>query len=68
SSHAETFYLQKQIHAQTQMVFVLEGGDRLEGSIEWYDTDTVKLRKGNVRTLIYKSAIKYLYKAAELQS
>ena len=67
SSHAETFYLQKQIHAQTHMVFVLEGGDRLEGSIEWYDTDTLKLRKGNVRTLIYKSAIKYLHKATELQ-
>jgi sRNA-binding regulator protein Hfq len=46
---------------------VLEGGEHLEGSIEWYDTDTIKLRKGNVRTLIYKSAIKYLYKSAELQ-
>lgn len=65
SSHAEMFYLQKQIHAQTQMVFMLEGGERLEGSIEWYDTDTIKVRNGNVRTLIYKSAIKYLYKMGD---
>ena len=67
SSHAETFYLQKQIHAQTHMVFVLEGGDRLEGSIEWYDTGTIKVRNGNIRTLIYKAAIKYLYKAGDSQ-
>ena len=64
-SHAETFYLQKQVHSQTQMVFVLEGGDRVEGAIEWYDTDVIKVRQGNVRTLIYKPSIKYLYKAAE---
>jgi sRNA-binding regulator protein Hfq len=64
-SHAETFYLQKQMQSQTPMVFVLEGGDRLEGCIEWYDIDAIKIRHGNVRTLIYKAAIKYLYKAAE---
>jgi sRNA-binding regulator protein Hfq len=64
-SHAETFYLQKQVHSQTQMVFVLEGGDRVEGAIEWYDTDVIKVRQGNVRTLIYKRSVKYLYKAGE---
>jgi sRNA-binding regulator protein Hfq len=65
--HAETFYLQKQLHSQTPMVFMLEGGDRVEGIIEWYDADVIKVRNGNVRTLIYKPAIKYLYKAGELQ-
>jgi sRNA-binding regulator protein Hfq len=67
SSHAEAFYLQKQIHSQTRMVFMLEGGERLEGAVEWYDTDTIKVRNGNTRTLIYKSAIKYLYKAGDSQ-
>jgi sRNA-binding regulator protein Hfq len=65
SSHAEAFYLQKQMHSQTHMVFVLEDGDRIEGAIEWYDTDTIKIRNGSVRTLIYKAAIKYLYKAGD---
>ncbi len=65
SSHAEAFYFQKQMQAQTVMVFMLEDGERIEGAIEWYDTNTIKVRHGSVRTLIYKSAIKYLYKAGE---
>ena len=65
SSHAEAFYLQKQMHAKTHMVFMLEGGDRVEGAIEWYDFDTIKVRHGSVRTLIYKAAVKYLYKAGD---
>ena len=68
NSHAETFYLQKQMHSQTPMIFMLEDGDRIEGIIEWYDTDVIKVRNGNIRTLIYKSAIKYLYKSGESQT
>ena len=67
-SPAEPFYLQKQMHSQTRMVFMLEDGDRIEGAIEWYDTDTIKVRNGNVRTLVYKTAIKYLYKACDAQA
>ncbi|MDR3793733.1 MAG: RNA chaperone Hfq [Terracidiphilus sp.] len=61
---AELFYLQKQIQAQTPMVVVLEDGERVEGIIEWYDRDSIKLR-GRSRMLIYKSAIKYMYKVGE---
>ena len=59
--HAELFYLQKQIHSQTPMVIVLEDGERIEGCIEWYDRNTLKVR-GRSKTLVYKSAIKYMYK------
>jgi sRNA-binding regulator protein Hfq len=65
SSHAEAFYFQKQIHSQTLMTFVLEDGEQVEGTIEWYDRNAIKVRRGRVRTLIYKSSIKYLYKAEE---
>jgi sRNA-binding regulator protein Hfq len=65
SSHAEAFYLQKQVQSQTHLIFMLEGGDRVEGAIEWYDADTIKVRNGNIRTLIYKTSIKYLYKAGD---
>ncbi len=61
---AELFYLQKQIHAQTPMVIVLEDGERVEGCIEWYDRNSIKVR-GRVRSLVYKSAIKYMYKLGE---
>jgi sRNA-binding regulator protein Hfq len=64
SSHAEAFYFQKQVQAQTPMCFVLEDGERLEGVIEWYDRNAIKIRNAT-RTLIYKSSIKYLYKAGE---
>ena len=79
TSHAEAFYFQKQMQTQTPMVFVLEDGEKIEGSIEWYDRNAIKIRgtqhhlngsrvaESVTRTLIYKSSIKYLYKAGENQ-
>ena len=61
---AELFYLQKQIQSQTPMVIVLEDGEVVEGHIEWYDRYALKVR-GRNRTLVYKSAIKYMYKLGE---
>ena len=63
--HAELFYLQKQIQAQTPMVIVLEDGERIEGQIEWYDRNSIKVR-GRAKTLVYKSAIKYMYKLGDV--
>jgi sRNA-binding regulator protein Hfq len=65
ASHAENFYLQKQVQAKTRMVFVLDDGERIEGCIEWYDRSAIKVRAGMKRALIYKRCIKYLYKAGE---
>jgi sRNA-binding regulator protein Hfq len=62
---AELFYLQKQIQTQTPMVIVLEDGEQLEGCIEWYDRRTLKVR-GRQKMLIFKSAIKYMYKQGEI--
>ena len=65
SAHqAELFYMQKQIQAQTPMVVVLEDGEKVEGCIEWYDSDVLKIR-GRQKTLVYKSAIKYMYKVGD---
>ncbi|SRR6266568_2940956 len=61
---AEVFYLQKQIQSQTPMVIVLEDGEKIEGCIEWYDRGAMKVR-GRTKTLIYKSAIKYMFKLGE---
>lgn len=74
SSHAEVFYFQKQIQAQTRMIVVLENGTELEGSIEWYDRYAIKLRNvgrgigqngTRTRVLVYKDSIRYIYKAGE---
>ena len=64
SHQAETFYLQKQIQSQTPMVVVLEDGEQIEGCIEWYDRNALKVR-GRSKTLVYKSAIKYMYKVGD---
>jgi sRNA-binding regulator protein Hfq len=61
---AELFYLQKQIQSQTPMVIVLSDGTHIEGTIEWYDRKAIKVR-GRDKVLVYKSAIKYMYKVGE---
>ncbi len=69
SSHAEAFYFQKQIQLQTEMTVVLDDGEPMSGVIEWYDRCVIKLRtSGRRRILIYKSAIKYMYKTGELST
>ncbi len=65
SSHAEAFYFQKQIQQQTELTVVLEDGESLHGVLEWYDHCAVKLRSGRRRVLVYKSAIKYLFKTSD---
>lgn len=62
ASHAEASYFQKQIQAGTTMVFVLEDGEHVEGVVEWFDRDSIKIR-GASRMLLFKRSIKYLYKA-----
>lgn len=64
---AETFYLQKQAQQRTPMLFVLEDGEHIEGVIEWYDRDAIKIRNSS-RILIYKSSIKYMCKVGENRS
>jgi sRNA-binding regulator protein Hfq len=47
------------------MTVVLEDGEEINGVIEWYDKCVVKLKAGRRRMMIYKSGIKYMYKASE---
>ena len=61
---AEIYYLQKQIQMQTPMVIVLEDGEQIQGCIEWHDRNALKIR-GRARSMIYKAAIKYMYKVGE---
>ncbi len=65
-THAENFYYQKQIQSHTPMVVVLRDGEEVHGTIEWYDRICLKLnRSGSSNLLIYKKAIKYMYKESE---
>jgi host factor-I protein len=68
-TNAENFYYQKQMQARTPMVIVLRDGEEVHGIIEWYDRNCIKVNRdsGDANLMIYKPAIKYMYKEGENQ-
>ena len=65
-THAENFYWVKQMQARTPVAVVLMDGEVLRGVVEWYDRDCIKLtRFGSPNLLLYKQAIKYVFKDGE---
>jgi RNA chaperone Hfq len=65
-TNAENFYYQKQMQTKTPMVVVLRDGEEVHGYIEWYDKNCIKLnRSGSANLMIYKPAIKYMFKEGE---
>src|SRR6266581_8187912 len=59
-THAEIYYYKKQIDAHTPMVLVLQDGEEIEGTIEWYDRGALKInRRSAPNLLVLKRNIKY---------
>ena len=62
-TNAESFYYKKQMDNKTLMVVVLQDGEELRGTIEWYDRGCLKLhRNEGPNLLVLKHNIKYMYK------
>jgi len=68
-TNAENFYYQKQMQSRTSMVIVLQDGEEIRGIIEWYDRSCIKVNRdgGEPNLMIYKPAIKYMFKEGENQ-
>jgi host factor-I protein len=68
-TNAENFYYQKQMQSRTPMVIVLRDGEEVRGIIEWYDRNCIKVNRenGDANLMIYKPAIKYMFKEGENQ-
>jgi len=66
-TNAENFYYQKQMQSRTPMVIVLRDGEEVHGVIEWYDRNCIKVNRdnGEPNLMIYKPAIKYMFKEEE---
>ncbi|MDQ6786244.1 MAG: hypothetical protein M3033_05425 [Acidobacteriota bacterium] len=65
-TNAETFYYKKQIDSRTLMTIVLQDGEQIEGTIEWYDLDALKINRADAPNLLLpKHSIKYMFKADE---
>jgi sRNA-binding regulator protein Hfq len=48
------------------MVIVLQDGEEIEGTIEWYDRNALKVnRKGAPNLMVLKHNIKYMFKVEE---
>ena len=65
-TNAEIFYYKKQMDAHTPMVIVLQDGEEIEGTIEWYDRAALKInRRSAPNVMLLKHNIKYMYKAED---
>ena len=65
-TYAENFYYVKQMQSRTPVAVVMTDGEVLRGTVEWYDRDCIKLtRYGSPNLLIFKQAIRYVYKDGE---
>jgi sRNA-binding regulator protein Hfq len=63
---AENYYYLKQMSKKTPMAVVFNDGQVVEGYIEWYDRNCIKLNRDNApNLLVYKSNIKFLHKLSE---
>jgi host factor-I protein len=63
---AENYYFLKQMNKKTHVAIVFQDGEVTDGYIEWYDRNCIKLNRLTApNLLIYKRAVKYLYKLEE---
>jgi len=68
STAAEAYYYLKQMSTSTPMVVVLNDGERLEGTIEWYDRMCIKLNRENAPDLLLmKHAVRYMHKHEDFE-
>ena len=63
---AESYYFLKQMNKKTPMSVVFTNGETVEGYIEWYDRNCIKLNRDNApNLLIYKHSIQMISKLSE---
>jgi RNA chaperone Hfq len=63
---AENYYYLKQMNKKIPMKVVFIDGEIIEGLVEWYDRECIKLNRTDApNLLIYKHSIKYLYKVED---
>ncbi len=68
-TNAENFYYLKQMQARTVMIVVLNDGTELNGWIEWYDKNCIKLNRSDApNLLLFKHSIRFMFKEEELHT
>ena len=63
---AKIYYYKKQIDSHTKMRILLQDNEEVEGTIEWYDRDALKInRKDAPNIMLLEHNIKYMYKVED---
>jgi len=63
---AESYYYLKHMNKKTPVAVVYTDGEVVQGIIEWYDRNCIKLNRDDApNLLIYKSSIRCIYKIGE---
>jgi host factor-I protein len=64
---AESYYYLKQMNKKTPMAVVYTDGTAVEGIVEWYDRNCIKLNRDHApNLLIYKNSIRCIYKVEDV--
>lgn len=64
---AESYYYLKQMNKKTPMAVVYTDGTAVEGYVEWYDRNCIKLNRDHApNLLIYKNSIRCIYKVEDV--
>ena len=62
-TYAENYYYLKQMNKKTHVSLVFVDGETVDGVIEWYDRNCIKLNRTDApNLLIYKRSVKYILK------
>jgi len=62
-TYAENYYYLKQMNKKTHVSIVFVDGETVDGVMEWYDRNCIKLNRiESPNLLIYKRNIKYILK------
>lgn len=62
-TNAEIFYYKKQIEGHVPMIIILQDGEQISGTIEWYDRHALKVNRDDApNIMLLKHNIKYMYK------
>ena len=62
-TNAENYYYLKQMSSKTPLIFELTTGEKINGTLEWYDEACIKIkRKDGTNMIVFKQVLKLISK------
>lgn len=62
-TNAESYYYLKQMSSKTPLIFELTTGEKMKGTLEWYDEACIKIkREDGTNIIVFKQVLKSISK------